>query len=243
LEFGEFGWERLDYLVVGVDEVTAGEAVEDLEDPCRAGRCAGSVLGVERDLVQAACRHGSPNLEFDQCVDEERDEVAGHEPLDARRVVEEHGGDELVAFELMVSAFEAGLVFVGGEDVGWVRVVFVGDERPAAVGAGVGPDDVFMDLEVDAVLGAGDLAVAGVGSGTSPGLLAVTDLLVLLDTETHPSGRADGVDCFTCCVFHRDCGLEPAPVRHQLLVQLIECGDAGGNSAAAGVSVSFDLVR
>jgi len=41
-------------------------------------------------------------------MDEQGDELARHEPLDARRVAEEHRGDELVAFELGVAALRLG---------------------------------------------------------------------------------------------------------------------------------------
>jgi hypothetical protein len=41
-------------------------------------------------------------------VDEESYEVARHESLDAGRVVEEHGGDELVTLQLVMAALEAG---------------------------------------------------------------------------------------------------------------------------------------
>lgn len=169
MELCQLGWERLDHLATGVNEVATSKAVEDLEDPYRTRRRTGTLLWIERDLLQAACRHGPPDLELDQCVDEERDEVARHEPLDAGRIVEEHEGDELVTFQLVVSALEAGLVLVGGEDVSRVGVLLVGDERPAAIGASIGPDDVLTDLEVDPVFGASDLAVAGVCAG-APGL-------------------------------------------------------------------------
>jgi len=74
----------------------------------------------------------------------------------------------------VVSALEAGLVLVGAKDVSRVGVLLVGDERPAAIGASIGPDDVVSNLEVDPVLSASDLAVAGVCAGAPPGLLAVT---------------------------------------------------------------------
>ena len=108
LEVCEFGRERLDYMAMGVDEVSAGEAVEDLEDPHRARRCAGTVLGVEGNLLQTAGRHGPADLELNEGVDEECYEVARHESLDAGRVVEEHGGDELVTLQLVMAALEAG---------------------------------------------------------------------------------------------------------------------------------------
>jgi hypothetical protein len=147
-------------------------------------------VGVQRDLLQPACRHRPSDLELDQSVDEKRDEVARHEPLDAGLIVEEHGGDQLVALQLTMPALEARLVLVGGEDLGGVGVLLVGDERPAAIGADIGPDGDFVDIEVDPVLGVGDLAVAGVGAGPSPGLLAVADLLVLLRSPGIPRPMA-----------------------------------------------------
>ena len=97
-------------------------------------------------------------------------------------------------------------------------------------------------LEADPVLGAGDLAVAGIGTGSSPGLLAVTDLLVLLDREAHPPCGSDRADRLARRLFHRDAGLQPTPVRRQLLVQLVKCGDARSDPVAAGVRVSIELV-
>jgi hypothetical protein len=68
-------------------------------------------------------------------VDEKRDVVACSIRLvDACRVVDEHGGDDLVTLQLVVSALEAGLMFVGGEDVGRFCLLLIGDERPAAIG-------------------------------------------------------------------------------------------------------------
>jgi len=76
------------------------------------------VFGVERDLREVSSGHGSSDLEFDEGMNEQGDEVARHEPLNARRVTEEHRGDELVAFELGVAPLKARLVLVGGEDGG-----------------------------------------------------------------------------------------------------------------------------
>src|ERR1035438_10904107 len=112
-----------------VGEVLAGEPAEDLEDPHRARRLAGSVFGVERDLREVSSGHGSSDLEFDEGMNEQGDEVARHEPLNARRVTEEHRGDELVAFELGVAPLKARLVLVGGEDGGDGCRLLIGDER------------------------------------------------------------------------------------------------------------------
>jgi len=142
----------------------------------------------------------------------------------------------------VVSALEAELVLVGGEDVSRVGVLLVGDEWPAAIGARIGPDDVLTDLEVDPVLGASGLAVAGVCAGAPPGLLAATHLFVVLDGETHPPCSSNRADRLVSRLFHRDPGLQSAPDRLQFLVQLVECGDAGRYLVAAGLGVSIDLV-
>ena len=76
------------------------------------------------------------HLEFDKGMNEQGDEVARHEPLNPRRVTEEHRGDELVAFELGVAPLKARLVLVGGEDGGAGCRLFIGDERPAAIRSG-----------------------------------------------------------------------------------------------------------
>ena len=106
----------------------------------------------------------------------------------------------------------------------------------------VGADDVFAHLEVDPVLGACDLAVAGVGAGPAAGFLAVANLGVLLDAKAHPSGGSDGLDGLGRRRLHSDDGLQPASVRRQLLVQLVKRSDPCGDAVAAGVGVAFDLV-
>ena len=106
---------------MGVEKVLSGESSEDLEDPCSARCGTGTVLGVEVKLGDPSVGHGPADHELDEGADEESDEVAGHEPLDARRVVEEHRCDELVTLQEVMAAFEAGLVLVDDEELGTER--------------------------------------------------------------------------------------------------------------------------
>ena len=164
MQVGEFGLEGLDELPV-VDEVVAGDAGEDLEDSGSGGRGAAAVLGVERQLGQAAFGHGEPDLSFDERLDEHRDEVAAQQPFDPGRVAEEHRRDQLGALELGVTLLEVGSPLVRGEQLGAGHVPIVADQREAAVGGGVGRDLFLVDGEGHTVTDPDGLAVAGVGAG------------------------------------------------------------------------------
>ncbi len=110
------------------------------------------------------------------------------------RGLEVDGGDLLGSFEHVVPAFEVGLVAVGGEHLGGRHRRVVGDDGEAAVAGGVSGHDVFVDVPGDAVVGAGEAAVAGVGPG--PASLLLPEGLVggLGDGEADPAGGADAVE-------------------------------------------------
>ncbi|MBK6501723.1 MAG: hypothetical protein IPG03_04975 [Candidatus Microthrix sp.] len=76
-------------------------------------------------------------MAFDEGSGEEGEELAEQEGFDAVGGLEVDGGDGLVVFEDVVSAFEVGLVAVRGEDFGVGEGGVVGDERETAVGGGV----------------------------------------------------------------------------------------------------------
>ena len=111
--------------------------------------------------------------------------------------LEVDGGDGLVVFEDVVSAFEVGLVAVRGEDFGVGEGGVVGDERETAVGGGVVGNAWFVDNEPDLVVGGDDFAVAGVRAGSAPVLLFVFGGGVLGDRVVDPPA---GTGLFQRCV-------------------------------------------
>ena len=92
----------------------------------------------------------------------------------------------------LVAAFEVVLVAVGGEHLGGGHGLAAGDEREAAVAGGIAGHDVFVDVSGDAVVGEGDLAVAGVVAGPAAFLLAEGLHGSLFDLEADPA-RGAGV--------------------------------------------------
>ncbi|MBK7019730.1 MAG: hypothetical protein IPH38_09095 [Candidatus Microthrix sp.] len=85
--------------------------------------------------------------------------------------LEVDGGDGLVVFEDVVSAFEVGLVAVRGEDfsVGEVVSLVMSGKQPSLAASWA--TEWFVDGEPDLVVGGDDFAVAGVRAGSAPLLL------------------------------------------------------------------------
>src|SRR5207244_7023599 len=171
LRGGQGGLEDLDQLTGAAEQPVEGRAVEDLQHPGGARGSAGPVLGVERDGGRLLGGHGLADLPFDERLDEQGDEVAAQQTLDARRILQEHWGHQLGALELGVPAFQVRLVLGGGQQLGGGQVPVVGDEGEAAVGGGVDNDLVLPDRPGQAEVVADDLAVGGLGSGPATALL------------------------------------------------------------------------
>src|SRR6266849_5651360 len=90
----------------------------------------------------------------------------------------------------MVTAFQAGLIFVGGEQLSAGEVAVVADQWEAAVGGGVGGDLGGVDVPGGGEPGFGDLPVAGGGPGGAAVFLPVGFLGGLGDDGADPAGRA-----------------------------------------------------
>ena len=156
-------------------------------------------------------RHRSADLELHQRLEQECEEVARHEALDARRVLQEHRGDELVALQEVVATLEVRLVLVGDEELFGLHVAHVGHERPAAVGGRFVRDEVVVNAEAEAVADLLDPPVTGVLPRPPPRLLAVADLGHLLDLVADPASRPALFECLVGFEADRDGGPETRP--------------------------------
>ncbi|MBK6438526.1 MAG: hypothetical protein IPF88_08005 [Candidatus Microthrix sp.] len=133
-------------------------------------------------------------------------ELAEQQRFDSVDVLEVDGGDGLVAFEEVVSAFEVGLVAVGGEDFGIGEMLVVGDERETAVAGGVVCDEGFVGVEDEPVASRHDLAVVGVGAWSAPLLLFELGGGVFGDGVANPAGGARCLECGVGCGLDGDLG-------------------------------------
>src|SRR5665647_3513977 len=79
---GEFWLEGL-HEVVLVVEVVAGQGAEDLQHPLGGGCLAVAELGVELDGVQRRTGHTGADFAFDEGGDEQGEELAAEQGLDA----------------------------------------------------------------------------------------------------------------------------------------------------------------
>ena len=149
----------------------------------------------------------------------------------------------LDAFELGVAFLQVGLVFVGGEQLGVGQVTVVADQREAAVGGGVAGYEVLGDGPGDVVVGAGDLAVAGVVARPAAPFLPEGFLDAFFDVEADPAGRADLVERGPGGRLGGDFGLDPGLGRGQPPVEVVERGDAAGDAVTAGFGVTGGLGR
>src|SRR6266540_1505550 len=174
-------------LAVAVQFV-AGEVVEDGENPFGGRRLAGAQFGVERDVGGGGGFHGGADLAFDECADEEGEELAAEDRFDAGGVAEPDRVGVLDGLEQVVAAFEVGLVPVGDKRILLGQVPVVGDQREAAVAGGVVGDQVVAGSPLDAVAGAGGAPVAGLGAGPAALLLPEALLDGLGDGDLQPAG-------------------------------------------------------
>ncbi len=93
--------------------------------------------------------------------------MRGHETLDARGIAQEHGGDELLTLQEVMTALLVWLVLVGDQERRGGEVSDIGDVRPASIRARVEDDEVVAHEDAKPVTGLGDPPVAGVPAGTA----------------------------------------------------------------------------
>lgn len=134
-----------------VDDVGAGQGLEDLEHASGGRGGAGTLLVVEGQLVDASSGHRGTQGAFDQRVYEQRGIQAERERVDALVAVELDRGGVEDTFEGVVAPLEVGLALVGGQQRGRAHVAVVGDQRERTVGGGVEGDRVSVDVPGDGV--------------------------------------------------------------------------------------------
>ena len=175
--------------------MVSSDGGEDLQNPFGRWGRAVAELEVERNVVQCRSAHGGADLAFDEGADEQGEELAAEQGFDPGRVVQQHRGGVLDAFEQVVAAFQVRLVAVGGQDFGVAQVAVVAGQRKAAVAGGVVGDAVEFDVGVDGEVAGEDLAVARLGSGP-----AGVGLLVGLGDGLADGERGPllGVGCCEC---------------------------------------------
>ena len=171
-----------------VDELVALDAVEDLQDPgCVWGRGSYAVRGAGCSSV-LRCYRGA-DLAFQERLEGHREEVAEQERFDAMGGIEVDGLDFLWPFEQRVTAFEVGLLAVGGQDFGGRHHGVVADGREVAVGDVVVGDLVGSDLGADREGGFLAAPVAGVVAGAAASFLPERHFGGLGDGEADPTRR------------------------------------------------------
>jgi hypothetical protein len=109
-----------------------------------------------------------------------------------------------------VALFEVGLVAVGGQQLGVGRRGVVGDQREAAVGAGVVGERLRVDLPGQCEARLGQLAVAGAVGGAAAPLLAEALLGGLGDRAANPARGAGVGERGGRGLLDSDAGAQPA---------------------------------
>ena len=242
LEGGQGGWYHGDGVAVVVDGGD-GQGCQDLQDPGGAGRGAGAAFVVEGQLGQAGLGHGGADLAFGQGVDEQGGVQAEAQGVDAGVVLQLQRGGVQDAFEGGVTALDAGLVLVGGEDLGGGQGVVVGDEGEAAIGCGVAGGKGGIGGGGQGAAGAGDGGVAGGRAGPAGADLAAGDGVVAGDGAADPTARGGRGDDLPGCGGDGLGGLELAAGRVQACGQGVQAGGGPGDPVRAGGGVRGLLGR
>ena len=133
------------------------------------------------------------------------------------------------------------LPLVVGQQIRLGQVAVVGDQQEHAVGGRIAADLVLVHGVGDAMVGAADLAVAGVGAGTAAVFLPEPLAGLFGDGDADPAGCAGSLERVRGGLLDRDGGLDPGLRGGQLLVELVERGDAAGDAVVPGVGVDLDL--
>jgi hypothetical protein len=110
----------------------------------------GALLRVQGEVVEAPLLHTSPELAFDEGLDEKSEEVDEEERLDPGFVLEEDGGDLEDGLELLESLLDGRLAAMSREGVGDGERAVVGEERVHAVALVVVGNDVLVDQPLEA---------------------------------------------------------------------------------------------
>src|SRR5205085_9382278 len=141
-----------------------GDAVETGEDERAGGRGGGPVFVVQPQRGQPG-GGGVAELAFQQGVHEQGGVQAEREGIDPGGGVRLGGGAVQHGFPGVVAGLDAGLAFVGGQDLGAGEAGVVGDQREAAVAGGVACGQRGIGDRGQGPGGAGDLGPAVAGAG------------------------------------------------------------------------------
>ena len=136
-----------------------------------------ALLGVDGELVDALARHGLAQLALDEGLNHQRDGVEREQRLDASLILEEDRGDLVHGLDLLEALLDHGLTLVGLEHLSGGELAVVGHERVHAVAPAVIGDGVLVCVPLHVKAPLGDLAVGGVGAGTTAARLLEQVLL------------------------------------------------------------------